>query len=209
MHLEAAARLKGFANVAGVDEAGRGSLAGPVVAAAVILPADKRVRGVRDSKILPADDRERLAKLIRRKALAVGVGICSVEEIDRLNILHASLEAMRRAVHQLDPAPDYVLVDGNQPLPNPPCVFETVVDGDCLCHAIAAASIIAKVERDRMMTELDDRFPDFRLASNKGYATPEHIDALEAVGPAACHRRSFRLRREHADQVELFETGPS
>jgi ribonuclease HII len=204
MHLEAAALSKGFKQVAGVDEAGRGCLAGPVVAAAVILPARKRIRGVRDSKILVAAERERLAVLIRKRAVSIGVGLCSVEEIDRMNILRASLEAMLRAIHDLDPGPDYVLVDGNQPLPEPPCAFETVIEGDRLCHAIAAASIIAKVERDRIMANLDGQFPDFRLASNKGYGTPEHYDALEAVGPAACHRRSFKLKREHADQVELF-----
>lgn len=204
MDFERAAIESGFTRVAGVDEAGRGCLAGPVVAAAVILPPGMRVRGVRDSKLLTTAERERLAALIRRKAMSVGVGICSVEEIDRLNILRASLEAMLRALADLKPQADYALIDGNQAPPSPPCPIELVVDGDDRCHAIAASSIIAKVERDRIMAELDDLHPGYLLASNKGYGTPDHYDSLEMKGPSACHRRSFRLRREHADQIELF-----
>lgn len=121
-----------------------------------------------------------------------------------MNILRASLEAMQRSIRALSPPSEYALIDGNQPLPDPPCPFQLVVDGDYICHAIAAASVIAKVERDRMMIEIDGQYPDYGFASNKGYATPEHYEALEAVGPSAFHRRSFRLRPEHADQFELF-----
>jgi ribonuclease HII len=204
MDLERAALANGFKLVAGVDEAGRGCLAGPVVAAAVILPAGRRIRGVRDSKILPASERERLARVIHRNAVSVSIGVCSVQEIDRMNILQASLEAMQRALRSLAPTPDYALVDGNQSLPDPPCPVELVIDGDDICHVIAASSIIAKVERDRIMLGLDAQFPEYLLASNKGYGTRAHYDALEAIGPSVCHRRSFRLKREHADQIDLF-----
>lgn len=204
MSLEREAFADGFRNIAGVDEVGRGCLAGPVVAAAVILPPGCRIRGVRDSKILPRRERERLARIIRRRAIAVGIGTCSVEEIDRMNILRASLEAMQRALKVLTPPAGYALVDGNQPLPEPPCAIQLVVDGDHVCHAIAVSSIIAKVERDQMMAELHVQYPQYKLASNKGYGTAEHYDALESIGPSSCHRRSFRLKREHADQIDLF-----
>ncbi|MFV1980513.1 MAG: ribonuclease HII, partial [Rhodothermia bacterium] len=170
----------------------------------VILPPDRRIRGVRDSKILSCLERERLARVIRRNAVAIGIGICTIEEIDRMNILRASLEAMQRALKTLTPFADYALVDGNQPLPEPPCPFKLVVGGDDLCYVIAASSIIAKVERDRIMVELHEQHPDYQFASNKGYGTPEHYDVLELIGPSPCHRRSFRLKREHADQTDLF-----
>ncbi len=204
MSFEQAAFADGFRHVAGVDEVGRGCLAGPVVAAALILPPGRRIRGVRDSKVLSYLERERLARIIQRHALAVGIGICTVEEIDRVNILRASLEAMQRALRMLTPAADYALVDGNQPLPGPPCPFKMIVDGDNLCHVIAASSIIAKVERDRIMVELHGRYPEYHFASNKGYGTPGHYDALELIGPSPFHRRSFRLKRGHADQIDLF-----
>ena len=195
---------RGYEFVAGVDEVGRGCLAGPVVAAAVIFASGQRVRGVRDSKMLSSKERERLVRLIRRKAVAVGVGVCSVREIDELNILRASLEAMVRALRDLERPPQFALVDGNQPLVNSPCPCMEVVGGEARSHAIAAASIVAKVTRDEMMTHLDGLYPGYNLASNKGYATEAHFDALERIGPSDCHRRSFRLKREHADQIDLF-----
>jgi ribonuclease HII len=128
-----------------------------------------------------------------------------VQEIETMNILQASLEAMQRALLALEPSADYAIVDGNQPLPAAPCPYELIIHGDAVCHAVAASSIIAKVERDRMMVDLDARFPAYGFASNKGYGTSQHYDALEALGPCPSHRRSFRLAREHADQIELFE----
>lgn len=181
--------------VAGLDEAGRGCLAGPVVAAAVILPPDGRLPGLDDSKKLSAAQRDRLFDRVYAEALAVGVGECSPEEIDRLNILHASLEAMRRAVLDLALAPDLLLIDGNQPIKNPPCPQETVVKGDSRSLSIAAASIIAKVTRDRRMVDLDAAFPVYGWAGHKGYPTAQHYVALAEHGPSPHHRRSFRLTR--------------
>jgi ribonuclease HII len=175
--------------VAGVDEAGRGPLAGPVVAAAVILPAQGRPRGIADSKQVGADEREALFRRIKACA-AVGVGVASVDEIDALNILQASLLAMRRALDALDTVPALVLVDGNiDPRCGLPC--QTLVDGDALSVSVAAASIVAKVTRDRLMSALAAEFPQYGWAANKGYGTPEHRRALAAHGPTPHHRRSF------------------
>ena len=204
MEFERAAATKGYSHIAGVDEVGRGCLAGPVVAAAVILEPGRRIRGVRDSKVLSSSERERLARLIEQRAIGVGLGICTAVEIDEMNILRASLEAMRRALRSLDPPPDFALVDGNQGLPESPCSFELIVDGDDRCHAIAVASVVAKVARDKMMLDFDKLYPAYRLASNKGYATSAHFDALESIGLSPIHRRTFRWKREHADQIELF-----
>ncbi len=190
--------------VAGADEAGRGCLAGPVVAAAVIFPPDVRVRGVKDSKLLDAAERRKLAHRIRKKALAVGVGRCSPTEIDQLNILWASMEAMRRAVSSLAPEPSHVLIDGNHVIPEAPWPVEAVVRGDQRSQSIAAASIIAKTERDRLMQTMHNRYPDYGWLTNVGYPTPEHYQALLSFGPTPLHRRSFNLR-ETDPEVQVAE----
>lgn len=176
--------------VAGVDEAGRGPLAGPVVAAAVILDPARPVNGLDDSKRLAPAERERLAVQIRDRALAWSVGRAGVAEIDRLNILQATFLAMRRAVAALDPAPDYALVDGNR-WPGLSCPGEPVVGGDGKVAAIAAASILAKTVRDAEMAALDRRYPGYGFAAHKGYPTPAHLEALRRLGPCPEHRRSF------------------
>ncbi|PYP20563.1 MAG: ribonuclease HII [Gemmatimonadetes bacterium] len=188
---EAALWREGRGLVAGVDEAGRGPLAGPVVAAAVVFPAfAKPIRGLRDSKLLSAAARERLAALVRVRALAVAVGAASVREIDRFNIRRAAVLAMRRALARLAVRPDVVLVDG-LPCPELGCPHQAIVDGDARCHSIAAASVIAKTVRDRLMGLLGGRHPAYAWASNKGYGTPQHLAALAALGFTAHHRRSF------------------
>lgn len=177
--------------VAGVDEAGRGPLAGPVVAAAVILNDLQPIKGLRDSKTLGPAARERLALEIRAKSLCCSVAQASVEEIDRLNILQATLLAMRRAVEGLRLVPARVLVDGNRlPLLRMPA--EAIVRGDSRVAAISAASIIAKVDRDRLLVALHDEFPAYGFAVHKGYPTPEHLTALRAHGACDAHRRSFQ-----------------
>ncbi len=183
----------GCRHVAGVDEAGRGCLAGPVVAAAVILPENVVIEGVNDSKLLSAGDRERLAVEIHGAALSVGIGMCTPKEVDQLNILWAAMEAMRRAVADLATRPDHLLIDGNTCFPNSPWPYDTVVKGDLDCHSIAAASIIAKVTRDRYMRDLHLKYPVYRWETNVGYPTQEHYAALVAYGPTPYHRRSFRL----------------
>jgi ribonuclease HII len=176
--------------VAGVDEVGRGPLAGPVVAAAVILDDQRRIRGLRDSKQLTALQRERLDGQIRAGALCLAIGQASVEEIDRLNILQATLLAMRRAVEGLRLTPACVLVDGNQlPRLRVPC--EAVIGGDARVAAISAASIVAKVFRDALLVQLHERHPRYGFADHKGYATAEHLAALRAHGACVEHRRSF------------------
>ena len=181
--------------VAGADEAGRGCLAGPVVAAAVVLPPEARLPGLDDSKKLSPAAREALVPEIERAALAVGVGQCSPAEVDRLNVLWAAMEAMRRAAAALPAPPDVLLVDGNTRIPNAPCRQETVVKGDGRSLSIAAASVVAKVTRDRIMVELDAAFPAYGWAGHKGYPTAAHYAALAAHGPSPHHRRSFRLTR--------------
>ena len=177
--------------VAGVDEAGRGPLAGPVVAAAVILDAARpMIRGLADSKLLSAAERERLDALIRARALCCAVGSASVEEIDRINIFHATMLAMRRAVQALQLAPHRVVVDGSH-VPALGCPTAAVVKGDALVKAISAASILAKVERDRLCRALHDEHPHYGFAAHKGYSTPEHLAALQRHGPCVAHRRSF------------------
>lgn len=186
---------RGYRHVAGVDEAGRGCLAGPVVAAAVIFEErTRRIKGVTDSKLLSPDEREQLAQEIEREALGIGVGICSPREIDELNVLWASMEAMRRAVRELSPPAEYLLIDGDRCFPNSEWPFETIVKGDLHCHAIAAASIIAKVTRDRLMRRLHLHFPAYSWNTNVGYPTQEHFDAIAQHGPTPHHRQSFNLR---------------
>ena len=175
----------------GVDEAGRGPLAGSVFAAAVVLdPARPRINGLADSKVLTAAVREKLSGRIKGRALAWAVAFATVEEIDRMNILRASLLAMKRAVDGLGMEPDEVCVDGNQ-LPPIRHKCRAIVDGDRLVAAISAASILAKVARDAEMAEMEARYPGYGFAAHKGYSTPEHLAALRALGPCDIHRRSF------------------
>jgi ribonuclease HII len=177
--------------VAGVDEAGRGPLAGPVVAAAVILdPAKRRIRGLRDSKLVPAERRDELACAIRERAIAWAVGAADVAEIDALNILWATMLAMRRAVDALPFQPHEALVDGDR-CPELRCPAYPIVKGDRDIAVISAASIIAKVTRDAMLVELDRVYPQYGFAQHKGYATSEHLAALDRHGPCPAHRRSF------------------
>jgi ribonuclease HII len=183
--------------VAGVDEAGRGPLAGPVVAAAVILDDLKRIRGLADSKVLTQLRRERLYDEIRAKALAFCIAEASVEEIDQLNILQATMLAMKRAVEGLRLPPNKVLIDGNR-LPHLRVRAEAIVGGDATVPSISAASILAKVARDAMCVAHEERYPQYGFAEHKGYSTPAHLAALLAHGPCAWHRRSFAPVREAA-----------
>ena len=177
--------------VCGVDEAGRGPIAGPVYAAAVILDPARRVNGLADSKLLTPERREVLAARIKERALAWAVAHASVEEIDRINILRASLLAMRRAVDALKIQPQEALIDGNM-CPDLPCAARAIVDGDATHKPISAASILAKTARDAEMCALHDRFPQYGFHQHKGYATAEHLEAVGRLGPCEIHRRSFR-----------------
>jgi ribonuclease HII len=186
--------------VAGVDEAGRGPLAGPVVAAAVILHPQRRIRGLADSKQLTPEERERLAPLIRARAVAWALGWADREEIDYLNILEATFLAMRRALLRLPVCPTHIEVDGNQ-LPRIDdlrlgCTVKAIVGGDANRPAISAASILAKTFRDALMQRLDGHYPGFDLATHKGYSTPAHLAALEVRPPSPLHRRSFSPVRQ-------------
>ena len=176
--------------VCGVDEAGRGPLAGPVYAAAVILDPARRINGLADSKVLSPEKREILAFRIKERAVAWAVAFATVEEIDRLNIFHASMLAMRRAVEALAVPPEEAWVDGNQ-CPKLSCATKAFVDGDARYKPISAASILAKTARDAEMTALHDRYPEYRFDRHKGYGTAEHLAALGRVGPCEIHRRSF------------------
>ena len=189
--LENAMRRWGFYRVAGCDEVGRGCLAGPVVAAAVILDPDRPIAGVCDSKMIPAAERERLYGIITRKALAWSVASADPTEIDTINIHQASLQAMRRAVLAIAPLPDLVLVDAFR-IPNLPLAQRGVLHGDRRCTAIAAASIVAKVTRDRAMLAYHSSDPRYGYDRHKGYATADHLAALALHGYSALHRRSFR-----------------
>ncbi len=176
--------------VAGLDEAGRGPLAGPVVAAAVILDPQRPIAGLRDSKLLSVPERERLAVLIRARAAAWAIAQADVAEIDALNILEATMVAMRRAVAALSIVPAEAWVDGNR-CPDLPCPARAIVKGDRDVVVIAAASILAKTARDALLIEMDVRYPGYGFAQNKGYGTPEHLAALARYGPCAAHRRTF------------------
>jgi ribonuclease HII len=189
--LENALRRVGFAHVAGVDEVGRGCLAGPVVAAAVVLHPSKHIPGVCDSKLVPASERERLHDSIMCHATAWSVALADPTEIDLINIHQASLRAMQRAILALVPLPDIVLVDAFR-IPDLPMAQRGVPHGDRRCSAIAAASIIAKVTRDRLMLELHGRYPSYGFDRHKGYATADHLDAVARFGYSDVHRRSFR-----------------
>jgi ribonuclease HII len=204
---------RGLKHVAGLDEVGRGPWAGPVVAAAVVFPRGVTHPDIRDSKILPAKRREELASWIKQEAVAWALGIVSPEEIDRINILRASLMAMSVAVARLRPVPELLLIDGPNKIPldfldnesgrmkpetgiHPSSLIphpfqKAIVKGDLVCHSIAAASILAKVARDQLMTEMDEIYPEYGFARHKGYGSEAHADALKRLGPCPIHRRSF------------------
>jgi ribonuclease HII len=187
---ERAARASGAKVVAGVDEVGRGALFGPVVAAAVILPEGCRIPGLRDSKQLIREERERLARIVERRALAIAIEEVDAETIDRINIYQATRVAMSGAVTRLPLTPDHLLVDALRL--DLACAQTSIIYGDSLSISIAAASVLAKVYRDNRMRQLDREYPVYGLASHKGYSTPEHKQALLAHGPSPLHRRSFR-----------------
>jgi len=187
---EGQAWRSGLTFVAGVDEAGRGPLAGPVVAAAVVIAPGRRVRGVADSKVLPPERRETLFALIHERAVAVGVGIVDHVTIDRINILEATRLAMEQALAALSVAPELIITDFVA-LRACPCPQRNLVDGDARCASVAAASIVAKVTRDRLMCQLDAQYPEYGFARHKGYATPEHVAAIDRHGLCPQHRRSF------------------
>jgi len=191
---ERAARAKGYRRIAGLDEAGRGCLFGPVFAAAVVLSPQKPVPGLCDSKLLAPEERERLAEMIRERAVAWAVASVSAAEIDRINIYQASRLAMKRALEQLDPPADYLLVDALRLDTSVP--QEALIKGDARCRSIAAASILAKVDRDACMKRFDRVYPGYGFARHKGYGTPEHLQALARLGPTPEHRRSFAPVRE-------------
>jgi ribonuclease HII len=193
-------RWPDVADLAGVDEAGCAPLAGPVVVAAVILDPARRINGLDDSKVLPEATREKLYARIVERARAWSVVAVEVAEIDRINIFHARMAGMLRALERLACAPAFALIDGNR-LPRPlPCPARAVVEGDALAPAISAASIIAKVTRDRMMRELDVHWPGYGFAQHKGYPTPAHCEALRRLGPCPHHRRSFAPVRAALEQ---------
>jgi ribonuclease HII len=188
----------GYERIAGLDEAGRGCLAGPVVAAAAILPPNVEIEAVQDSKSISEDKRLAARAEIEAQAMATAIGVCSPDEIDDLNILHAALMAMRQAAADCDPAPDFVLVDGNQwdqNLVDAPWPHETIVKGDAKSQSIAAASILAKTERDAIMRRLHKKHPEYGWESNVGYPTQQHYAALSEHGVTPHHRQSFTLFR--------------
>lgn len=188
----------GFRLIAGVDEAGRGSLAGPVIAAAVIFPPPFWIKGLADSKRLKAERREELFERIKDLALSWGIGVVEAEAIGDLNILRASLLAMERAIKSLSLPPDYVLIDGNY-LPTVSLPGIALPKGEAKSPSIAAASILAKVTRDRLMTEYHGVFPQYGFLRNKGYGTKAHLEAIRSYGPSPIHRRTFRGVREHIE----------
>jgi ribonuclease HII len=206
---------RGFKCIAGLDEVGRGPLAGPVVAAAVVLPRGFSHPDIRDSKLLTASQRERLVPLIERSAVTWGLGIVDVEEIDRINILKASLLAMDKALRVLETTPDCLLIDGKQKIPaeffwlrrtsaKVPPQQRTIIKGDQLCFSIAAASILAKVVRDAMMVELDKNYPEYGFANHKGYSSITHLEALRRFGPSPVHRKSFKpIRDICAEEIDI------
>ncbi|MBL8231373.1 MAG: ribonuclease HII [Bryobacterales bacterium] len=202
---ERSAREQGFQLIAGADEAGRGSLFGPVYAAAVILDPERPIRGLRDSKQLAPQRREILAGRIRERAVAWAVAVAEADEIDRVNIYQASRIAMERAITRLSPAPDYLLLDAMKvqlPLPQ-----EGIIRGDALCPTIAAASILAKVDRDACMRRWDEVYPQYGFARHKGYPTPDHLHALERYGPTPHHRMSYAPVRQQSLFAGMMEGG--
>ena len=198
LFFEALARRQGFRAVAGIDEAGRGPLAGPVVAAAVILPEHFDLPGLNDSKQISEKKRNQLYPLIYQQAIAVGIGVGRADEVDEINILQATLKAMSRAVGRLSLPPDFLLVDGITPIPIG-IEQKTLKKGDSRSLSIAAASVIAKVVRDRIMVAYDRLFPDYGFAGHKGYGSQKHRDAIAQYGPCVCHRRTFAGVKEHCE----------
>ena len=195
LHFERLLWKAGILHIAGVDEVGMGPLAGPVVAAAVVFPPGTEIDGVDDSKALDEETRAHLDEVIRSKASGIGIGVVSVEEIDKFNIYHAGIRAMRLALSLLPAAPQHVLVD-SRTIPDLPQPQNSFDKGDGINFSIASASIVAKVYRDRLMTDLDRRFPGYGFADHKGYATPVHQEAIRKLGPCAIHRKSFNYIRE-------------
>ena len=189
---ERACLNKGYKYIAGIDEAGRGALAGPVVAAAVILPTECQIEGLKDSKQLTAKQRNVLVDVIQAQAISVGVGIIDNNTIDEVNILQATLQAMNKAVAQLAHQPDYLLVDGSK-MPDSHISGEAIPKGDNLSVSIAAASIVAKTTRDRLMIEFDSIYPEYSFPQHKGYPTVRHRRAIMKFGPTDIHRKSFKL----------------
>ncbi|HCR44502.1 MAG TPA: ribonuclease HII [Ruminococcaceae bacterium] len=190
LYFENRARERGFAAVCGIDEAGRGPLAGPVFAAAVVLPPGLIIEGLDDSKKLSPKKREKLFDIIKSRAVSFGIGFADEKEIDSINILQATFLAMKRAVDKLGAKPDIALVDGNRM----PCLgvyTETIVKGDALSESIAAASVLAKVSRDRLLCEIDKIYPQYGFAQHKGYGTRQHVEMLKKYGPCPVHRRTF------------------
>jgi ribonuclease HII len=190
LFFERSARASGYCCIAGLDEAGRGPLAGPVVAAAAVLPEGQLIPGLTDSKQVAEPERERLFDVIREQAVCYGIGIVDERTIDEVNILQATIIAMERALEQLSPRPDYLLIDAltlkRVQLPQLP-----LIKGDCRSHSIAAASILAKVARDRLMVALHETFPQYNFQKHKGYGTREHLALIREHGPCAAHRRTF------------------
>jgi len=201
LFFESEARRAGHTRIAGVDEAGRGPLAGPVVAAAVVLPEGVELPGVQDSKKMTEKARDRAFSVIHEKAISVGIGVVGPAYIDEHNILSATLEAMRQAVSFLEPQPDFLLVDGTQAVPVP-IRQKCLKKGDRLSLSISAASVIAKVYRDRIMCACDARFPEYGFAVHKGYGTARHLDALQRCGACSIHRKSFRRVPKRSDEKD-------
>lgn len=199
---ERLAQVEGYKTIAGVDEAGRGPLAGPVVAAAVIFPPEYSNPAINDSKKLTAAKREELYRVITQEAMAVGVGVVEADVIDRINILQASLRAMREAVTELSVRPDYLLIDGLNSI-DFDAPQKAIVKGDSLSVSIAAASIMAKVSRDRIMEMYHRQFPRYNFLKNKGYGTAGHRRVLEEIGMCKIHRRSFHLKKQNLPQTAL------
>lgn len=187
---ERSARKAGYACIAGLDEAGRGPLAGPVVAAAVVLPDGLLIPGLTDSKQVSEIERDRLFDVVREQAICFGIGIADERTIDDVNIYQATIVAMERSLEALHPQPDYLLLDAIT-LPRVPIPQKPLIKGDYRSHSIAAASILAKVTRDRMMLELHDRYPQYNFRKHKGYGTREHLEALDKHGPCEAHRKTF------------------
>jgi len=199
LHFETLAKRRGFEFIAGIDEAGRGPLAGPVVAAAVILPLEFTLPGLTDSKKLSEKQRDKFYPQIRQQATAVGIGVASVAEIDKINILQATLLAMERAVYRLSHLPDHLLIDGITPLPLE-ISQQTLKKGDSRSLSIAAASVVAKVVRDRIMYSFSRQLPEYGFSKHKGYGTLQHRQAIAQFGPSHQHRKTFAGVKEHLEK---------
>ena len=202
-HFEQQAWQKGFIRIAGIDEAGRGPLAGPVVSAAVILPESCSLSGIGDSKTLSPKQRDRFYDKIYNQAISIGIGIVDASEIDRINILQASLLSMRFAVNNLNLKPDYLLIDGKFPI-RADISQKPVIKGDSLSISIAAASIVAKVTRDRLMDEYHEYYPQFGFAIHKGYPTKAHKEAIRQFGCCSIHRKTFKGVKEYVASIPEF-----